>query len=727
MTDLFDREIFSCPICCNEFNPTTCPPYCISCGHTLCKACIDKLSSNGSYICPIDKKKILLNTKNKFVKNQFENIVINKLMRILEVSNFDIKLFTEFNFFFCETCDYFISNFVKDVHVTALHNVISFKSFKNKKEENFLNLVKEKKFKEIDENQLMNLNMFVLLRYFYDFNLEKIISNNEHDAPRNEHHFYTAYSFIGHKIKNVEDDLLNYDNIFYLTKFILSHSNFEEDVNLKSFFKKGVYISKNNQVLHGIFLLHTGNVIVRAIGILKDNKNYFFGVINFHFNLQNDLYDLDPTYGIYINDTDFYFGKFFNKLQQFNTEEEFLEQKSHRNISNFTNFNFQSGEITNLKNKQTKRKNKDMIDYMEENLFSNQFFSIDIESQIFQFSKKVFITSLEIENTHTLNYFYIDEESIFKRNKSEGSSDFSNFEEKKIFIQHISIKSLGEELILKPLENFEINEINFIDLKIKDLYLSLTEPFSKPCYIKFNKFQENSIIISTEIVKNDNEKYSGYLFTFNQEEIPTNGKNKIIDANSGNIENIKIFFDLKDFTIKNLNIGDNFNIFVNSISSFLTESPSNVNNLQIFYHTFDSLKNEKQGAYYYLNFQDGEIVFTDPENNIEKTFYSQKMIHLKIHEFLNYICNDDILQIIESLCIEPCKIGQLEAKKNEEEVKLKLLTEINNSFENEMIENKNPHEINLKNQKTGVRLMDNAQSLNNLENKKKISCRCLIF
>lgn len=738
MTDLFEREIFSCPICCNEFNSITCQPYCISCGHTLCKSCIDKLSSNGSYICPIDKKKILLNTKNKFVKNQFENIVINKLMRILDLNNLDLKLFTKFDFVFCETCDLFISNFLKEVHLTALHSLISFKNFSRKNQENFMYLIKDK---EITENQLRNINMFVILRYFYNFNLDKFISNFENDSTFNEHYYYTAYSFIGCKIKNVDEDILNlkHDNIFFLTKFILSYSNCEEDAKLKSIFKKGAYISKNNQLIHGIFLFHSGNVIVRALGILRDDKNYFFGVINFIFNTENDLYDLEPTYGLYINQKDFYFGKFINSLHQIKTEEEFLEHKSYKNISPSEKFNFHCGEVTNLKNKQTKIKNKDQVDFTDENFYSNQFFSIDIETQKFQIFKKVYVTSQESENTYTLNFFYLNlsDESFLNQSKSEVSCEFSDCDQNinKIFIEYISIKSLGEELQIKPLENFDINEINFIDLKISDLYLTLKEPFTKPVYIKFNKFLENSLIISSQIVKNDNEKYSGYLFRLNEEYISDNGngKNNIVDANPTNfknIQNIANFFNLKDFTVNNFNKDNFFDMFVNSISSFLSEHPSKVKNLQIFHHNFDSLKNEKFGGYYHLNFQDGEIVYLDPENNLEKIFYSQKMIDLTIHEILNYITNFDILQIIESLCVEPCKTELIEVKNNqdnEEDFKLKLLTELNNSFENEMIENKNPDESNFKSQKTGVKLIENNQTLSNLENKKKISCRCLIF
>src|SRR4051812_38270674 len=111
-----DRDSFCCPICCNEFNLDIFQPLCISCGHTLCKDCINKLSVNNIIVCPIDKKKINLSTGNNSIKNRFDNNIVIKLLRLLDSSHINCKMLAQIQFYYCQDCKEFLSNFIYEIH-----------------------------------------------------------------------------------------------------------------------------------------------------------------------------------------------------------------------------------------------------------------------------------------------------------------------------------------------------------------------------------------------------------------------------------------------------------------------------------------------------------------------------------------------------------------------------------------------------------------------------------
>jgi hypothetical protein len=45
-------EFLSCPVCCNEFDPTLRSPISLGCGHTVCKTCLSNLHRKQ---CPFDQ------------------------------------------------------------------------------------------------------------------------------------------------------------------------------------------------------------------------------------------------------------------------------------------------------------------------------------------------------------------------------------------------------------------------------------------------------------------------------------------------------------------------------------------------------------------------------------------------------------------------------------------------------------------------------------------------
>ena len=49
----------------NDFDIISNRPLCISCGHTICKICVNKLYTGNTITCPIDKKRIAVNSNFK--------------------------------------------------------------------------------------------------------------------------------------------------------------------------------------------------------------------------------------------------------------------------------------------------------------------------------------------------------------------------------------------------------------------------------------------------------------------------------------------------------------------------------------------------------------------------------------------------------------------------------------------------------------------------------------
>jgi hypothetical protein len=656
INNYIEKDDFSCSICFNEFDSGAHAPICTSCGHTLCKECINLLSVSNSLICPIDKKKIIFTNGNRTAKNQYDNNIILKLKRLIDCSYINIKPLAGISFYFCEDCQNFISSYVKLVHTTAGHKLISIFQYGRKYTEDIL-----KKFLNFDENEtgdslqiINNLNLFVILRYFSDPQIFSISSNFffQDSIDENEIIYEKNYIFIGQTIS--DSKFKNDSKIFQLTKLVFKMS-MENDIKNNSkieidefTLKKGVYMSNNKEIIYGLFLLDREKNFKRVIGVLKDSVEgtLFFGLINFNLKNQNinspgSEHTFILKFGLILSGSYFYFGKF--------------------NSWEYPNYNLISGEQVNLNTNKIIRKNGEAIKGLlayEETITRNKFFTCTSES--FSSGKPVLDTVLNSSVFYLVEFNYKNKPDDMKQINRKLYAcdpdffDFSGIDFENYYIKYLSNGTeLNDEFKIEPIINSlhefadtynkeEVNDFsdfkNFHYMTFENTVITFLKPFANGTKMKFLPGRNNfSFILSQNLYKSKDSKfYSGYLFELKEEY-------KIDDKKLAEIKNINNLFKLKSYFLQDL--FKNLEFFINCMVHLLLESPKY---FDLYYQDFKLENDERvmENIYYKFDCEAGKVTQYDPITKAEKLENSQKLKTMKIYEFFPDINKPEIKRTV---------------------------------------------------------------------------------
>jgi hypothetical protein len=703
-----DRDILTCPICCNEFNFQTYLPICVSCGHTLCKGCVASLTKNNIFICPMDKKRIIANHHNISAKNQYDNFIILKLLRIINLKPLDLSPLTNFSFYYCKSCDDYISNAVYEVHEIAGHNLQAFNIHKNEKILNYHEKFKDVKniYNFLNDKELYKFNIFLALYYYYLPEVIKKISLNNSNIFHNEHIYEKNYSFLGHNYSQYSNEYLKEEDLFCLTKFILNYNLIQE--NKKYFFKKGVYISKDSQIhVHGLFLYNEDDkIIVRCLGIFKDESKatLFFGIID--FALIETGYSYKFCFGMLLAGDAFLFGKFSN---------DFYPLTYHI-----------YGEDINIQTMQAFRKNSDYLTTSickEETIYYNSYFNFSRNDSCFSIGKLIKDKDIQKQILYCISYYFetdkiLTEKSLDFMKKIIRSINLNHFDQKLITdfnLKYIEINYLNSEQFKNEFEICPINsEDNFWQTPLSKTLIKFIKPFAFGTCLKF--INDKSFILSNfDIITNSSK---GYYILLDKNFNSSKEEKKIINE----------FFELSKITIFELYY--NLEHFINLIVKFLILP---TRNFLIYFQEVNHYSDNIVEPNYFIDSNLLQISFNNSKENYEKKEKVNELMNMKMFQIFPDINKKELQHIFKKFWgedikdiqgkdkylfqpIDEIKINQeILEKQNEKQVKQNLQINFN--------------QINVsRSEKNFPSIGEEIKIENRVETKdKKTSCRCLLF
>ena len=296
------EDLFQCPICLEDLSSLML----LSCGHSLCETCLNKILKKENPECSICKKKI---EKDKIVKNEILNIIINFYAFLKNCT--DVFLNFPLRFKYCVDCNVFITNYSFKKHKSEKHNLFSF--------EKVLQYYIEGRENVFDKD------MFKVLYFYLNPFLHEIKYLN--NKGRTYHLANNKYVLYGKMTKGEENkSLLN-----------LMKNKYTEQDCIKWF--RGTIINrkrKNSLFIHGYFLIKSieGEPYIQPIifGFLNYIDIKFFGFIRINkeninkkdnLTIENFFFDC----GILFKDN-YYIGKFNEiNLSYFEKNKENVDSK----------------------------------------------------------------------------------------------------------------------------------------------------------------------------------------------------------------------------------------------------------------------------------------------------------------------------------------------------------------------------------------------------------------
>jgi hypothetical protein len=576
---LIDRDIFCCPICCNEFDLFQYNPICITCGHTICKICLDKIKQVNTLVCPIDKKKINLPAKeNKMIKNQYENNIIIKLLRVIDCSYIDLKPLTALQFYFCQYCDKYISKYLKNVHSQAGHQVLGFR-------EKLSFTISEDMMcfspRKLISNKCTSFDtLTVLLMYFYNSDIFKTYSLYSKEVFHTEHHYDEKFSFIGHRISFLEER----NNIFECLKITLTEEIEQKD-KACLIYKAGFLITKQKEIIYGMFIFDKYNKIYKGFGIFKDENTLYFGFMNFSNNME-----ITFKAGILLNGNNFYFG-FFSDTDAYPL------------------FKLVDGEKTQLKGNYSEIYNRNLKSPVVETFKNNTFFKIT--------NKKIGKKQKVLDNSlNTLIQYRID----IIRNENCISIKYDDGKGGK----------MKEEYQIHGINQ----NINSPGLLLRDCYITFKKPFAN--YITFRFLEKRKLVFYRKKIS---QNYFGFLYIVNDSfsEYTTE------DLNNKEFIN---FLKLQDLSVRDL-LHD-LSSFINSMVGFLLGKADNFEIFYQEYTQNSDIKVQNT-QYVKIIPSENCMILYNPSSQSTQKFQNSKLSQMQNYEYLSSIYKDDMNQFLEEL------------------------------------------------------------------------------
>lgn len=443
MNDLnLDSELISCPICSVKYSLNNNLPYSISCGHTYCNACLDKIKKDSSIVCPIDKKKISIYGGLNSYKSISQNLDLTKFLILIKFTQkIDLSVFHSHSFEFCDDCSIYLSSSLKTKHMLMGHNFLNLHQIYSK--------YVSKDANKMTENE--NIKYYLIMLFFCQENFSFI---NFLNYKILEYMINKDYYFVSLKPKENQKSLI--------------YDIFNIQIEKITTIKYGFYY-KDKTKIFGIFQFDENNLIVDIFGIMvkklkNKNKKYFYGYMN--INHDDKQKSIIFNMGLYFNDNNLMFGKFFSE----------------------DNTQLLYGEINNLLKNEI---HTIPLNYTNENKFNINDNKIRIEQSVFKVEKETEI----VEEKFCLIYSF--EDNLLKE----------------ILIEKINLTN-------EPYAKIEIPPGNIENITLKDAKI---EYYCGKRQVALILFEKEIIILHSNkfgyIIKkqeNNNPDLTSYLTSINE-------------------------------------------------------------------------------------------------------------------------------------------------------------------------------------------------------------------
>ena len=352
---IINEDLLACSICLVQFgNENDNLPLSLKCGHTLCKKCVSDYQQTNNLICPYCKVKTEMQSKGQLANN---NIILSTI-NLLNCLDINYSKLLKFSFFYCSTCNLFISNYTFLCHKIMKHKISSLQHNITEMYKLFFSV------KSTNKDTYKHIALLFILNMFLHKKKKKMrrFSVKDYSGPNSN-----FFSFYGEEFKKKNINL-TYD----LIKYVLSNNR---KVNAKATIHKGILIGKNTMIMQGYFLCNeTGNTFTKGIGIVNTNEMCFFGLVDFYAQPTSSGFALE--YGIYSDSTITYFGWFNNE------------------IGEYPIYEFRGGEIIDEKRGKVARKEyspfTNSADEIPETFKDNQFYKYNLLGEYDQIIFKKF-------------------------------------------------------------------------------------------------------------------------------------------------------------------------------------------------------------------------------------------------------------------------------------------------------------------------------------------------
>ena len=372
MFKYLESDYISCSICSEiYYSKVGKNAIILNCGHTLCKECLLDMIKRGRKTCPSDNKIINIDENNLI-----ENKIIKTIIELLKIT-INIKSLSKLYFYYCSTCQQFISSFSAKVHKTINHKITTIDSYSYEWFDYF--------FQNLNELPISNvIKIFLVLYFFQSPYLTKMVK-----IKVNEKKLYNKnkFKFYGETLEKNSSN----EKLYTILINIFSNNN-KLSANLT--LKKGILMNENYQIIQGFFLEYENkNFILKGLCIFNFESFSYFGLIKFSMYPISIGFTLEV--GI-LNDSDtFYFGKFSDDSREFPLYE----------LENGEKIYFENNIIK--VQKKDKKKNEEYFEYFENNKyfllqkFNNNSYKISLSNNIIKsnFSAKIDI----LTNINSLN------------------------------------------------------------------------------------------------------------------------------------------------------------------------------------------------------------------------------------------------------------------------------------------------------------------------------------
>ena len=282
-----DIDLISCQICSIKYSLFENIPYTITCGHSFCLICIDKLNQDSFITCPLDKKKFPINVGvNKVISKCKNKELIKFLIMIKLFKKIDLYVFYSYAFEFCDDCGVFIISSSRDKHIFQGHKLLKLQQFQSK----YINCNMYTK----EESDLYKYYYIIKYLYMPNYSLLNPINFDVQDYIMDEKYYLISF--------NIDSKLSKIGEIF--------RNGLGKCDNIMKF----GYLIKNKIKVLGFFNYDSDNSNINIFGLFFEkstNKqiNYFFGYLN--FNKHN--YNIKLNFGIYIESDKLMFGRLFSE------------------------------------------------------------------------------------------------------------------------------------------------------------------------------------------------------------------------------------------------------------------------------------------------------------------------------------------------------------------------------------------------------------------------------
>ena len=454
--NFLENGVISCQICVEEFySKQEKIPIVLNCGHTLCKQCLDNNLKKGREKCPIDNQ-----TKIEIVKNKLiENKIFKKTIELLSMK-IDIKSLSNLDFYYCLNCDQFFSSISILVHKAINHDIKSIDSYSFK----WFDYI----FQNINDRVVSNMIKMFLILYF--FQSPDLLTKQKLNVMEKKQYNKNKYLFFGEIIDKNESN----DKLYSILMSVLSDNNCD---NL--LIKKGILIGQNFQLIQGYFLIKENKTtILKGLCAFNFENISFFGMIKFSIYPLSIGFSLDI--GILNDNKDYYFGKFKDSIE-------------------LPIFELESGEKIyfedNIMKVEKKNVNEKYFEYLDKNKYfsiqkaGNDFKKISFNNIIIQseFKPKIdLIIKNKTLDIISLEISYIDEKKINNNIRISKKDTNENPEQIFLYQTKIFLSSYGITLYF----NAENDCLIISASERKECFCYLLEPPPNISSIRFLNLRE---------------------------------------------------------------------------------------------------------------------------------------------------------------------------------------------------------------------------------------------